>query len=279
MLTCAPPLNPYSAVYEFAWTLTSAIASMLVMPLKLPPPPPSPPFTPSVYTVLPPRPWKVGTVDWYPPPHKSWSAMIETPGRVLKIDIGSRPFTAIRSIILLSTVVAWAEVVVATAAPWAVTRTDSVTLPTSSCNLPSASRPAATTRLPFCSSGRNPAASARTVYAPGTNAPKKKSPTSFVVPDRSSPLSSNVSLTFAPGTACPVGSDTVPAMEPVEPCCAEAIAPSPSASMIDQHIRFTVISSFRLTPATCVAVRGMLSGDRNEVKRFFIGKDERIVLL
>ena len=57
-------------------------------------------------------------------------------------------------------------VVVATAAPCAVTITDSVTLPTSSWILPRANRPEDRRLFPFCSNGRNPDASTRTVYGP-----------------------------------------------------------------------------------------------------------------
>ena len=126
--------------------------------------------------------------------------MIETPGKVLKIDIGSRPRTATRSIILLSMVAACADVVVATLALSACTSTVSDTLPTCSCMLPSARRADAARIFPFCSSGRNPLASTYTVYAPGASAPKKKSPVSLVVVLRCSPFNSKVNLTAAPGT-------------------------------------------------------------------------------
>src|SRR5438445_524607 len=84
--------------------------------------------------------------------------------------------------------------------------------------------------FPFCSNGRNPGASTRTVYAPGTTAPKKKSPDSFVSAVCDSPLSSEVTFTVALGTTCPLGSATVPAIEPVEPCCANALTVSKSVS-------------------------------------------------
>ncbi len=158
------------------------------------------------------------------PPKNSVSTFCETPGRMRNIDTTSRPRIEICSNCFALISAEFSELDVCTDTPCAATVIDSLTLPTCSVRLPTGNRSAALNILPVLRNGRKPGCSTLIVYAPGCSAGNRKSPASFVVADRSSPVRSLCSFTAAFGIEFPLESSTVPTIEPEIVCACKLVS-------------------------------------------------------
>ena len=149
----------------FNWTLTSLIASKLIVPLKICGLPRSLPTSPSTAIVFHELrlPLMFGLVVPKLPPGASLSPWYDTPGSTRSSDTTSRPRTATISSCFDEIKADRSELVVCTKLPSATVVTVSVTAPTGSTTVPSDRRSFAGRVMPVRSIAPNPDISMRTV--------------------------------------------------------------------------------------------------------------------